>query len=65
MTINNKQTNIKDFADKLLNALNIGLKQMTEEAATNDESLVIAHKDGSFETIPAKELLETIHKKGE
>jgi len=62
MTINNKTKNIEDFASKLVDALNVGLKQMAEKAAANDESLVIAHKDGSFNSIPAKELLKDLSK---
>jgi hypothetical protein len=58
MTINNKKTNIEDFANKVVDALKAGLKDMAEKAAANNESLVIAHKDGSFDVIPAKELLK-------
>ena len=64
MAINNKQTNIEDFTNKLVGALNVGLKQMAEKAAANNESLVIAHKDGSFDTVPAKELLKSHYTKG-
>lgn len=62
MTIKNKQANIEDFANKLVNTLNAGLKQMTEKAAANNESLVIAHKDGSFDYVPAKDLLKNLSK---
>jgi len=62
MTINNKQTNIEDFANKLIDTLRGGLKQMAEKAAENNESLVIGDKDGSVKTIPAKELLKSLSK---
>ena len=53
-----------DFAKKLIAALNIGLIKMAEKAAENNESLVIGYLDGTSASIPAKELLKSLPKKG-
>lgn len=63
MTNNNKQTNIDEFAVKVIDALQAGIKQMAEKAAANNESLVIGYKDGTSASIPAKELLKTLPSK--
>ena len=52
------------FAQKLVDALSVGLKQMAEKAAANDESLVIGYLDGTFAHVPAKELLKSLPEKG-
>ena len=64
MTINNKQLNIDEFANKVVDALNVGLRQMAEKAAANNESLVIGYMDGTAASVPAKELLKSLPKKG-
>ncbi|MFP5082189.1 hypothetical protein [Pedobacter sp. JCM 36344] len=48
------------FTDKVMFGLKIALRKMTEEAALRDDSLVIGKKDGTFELVPAKELLKTL-----
>ena len=50
------------FTDKVMFGLNIALRKLAEEAALNDESLVIGDIDGNAKLIPAKELLNTLSK---
>ncbi|MCD0488533.1 hypothetical protein LPB86_09840 [Pedobacter sp. MC2016-14] len=50
------------FTEKVMLGLNIALRKMTEEAALNNESLVIGDKDGNVKSVPAKELLKTLPK---
>ena len=58
-----KEINFKSsFADKVMFGLKIALRKMTEEAALHDRSLVIGNSDGTFELVPAKDLLETLPK---
>ena len=64
MAINNINNNFDGFASKVVDALNIGLRQMAEKAAENNESLVIGYLDGTSASIPAKELLKSLPKKG-
>nr|WP_294796160.1 hypothetical protein [uncultured Mucilaginibacter sp.] len=52
------------FAQKLVDALNIGLREMAEKAAENNESLAIGYLDGTSASIPAKELSKQFPEKG-
>ncbi|MBE9661929.1 hypothetical protein [Mucilaginibacter myungsuensis] len=63
MTINNKHMEFDEFAKKFIDTLSAGLRQMTEKAAANNESLVIGNIDGTSRLVPAKELLKTLPKK--
>ncbi len=63
MTINNKQLNIDEFANEIVDALNVGLREMAEKAAANNERLVIGYMDGTSASVPAKELLKSLPKK--
>ena len=51
-----------EFADKVMRALRAGLRDMTEKAAVNNESLVIGNMDGTAKLVPAKEILKTLPK---
>jgi hypothetical protein len=42
--------------------LKIAMRKMTEEAALRDDTLVIGKEDGTFELVPAKELLKSLPK---
>lgn len=53
------------FTDKIMFGLRIALRKMTEEAALHNRSLVIGNNDGTFELVPAKELLETLPKESD
>ena len=47
---------------KVMIGLKRALRKLAEEAALNDESLVIGDKDGSVKSVSAKELLKTLSK---
>ncbi len=63
MAINNDNKNFEGFAAKVVAALNVGLRQMAEKAAANNESLVIGYMDGTSASVPAKELLKSLPEK--
>jgi hypothetical protein len=60
MIVKNGEQNISDFSAKILVGLNKALRKLAETAAANNESLVVGDKDGSFKSVPAKELLKTL-----
>lgn len=64
MAVNNSNKNFDGFAGKVVDALNAGLREMAEKAAANNESLVIGYMDGTSASVPAKELLKSLPKKG-
>lgn len=57
--VNNK-IEIKELTEKVLTGLRKALRQLIESSAVNNESLVIADKDGTIKTVPAKELLPLV-----
>jgi len=46
--------------EKVLTGLPKALRKLVESSADNNESLVIADKDGNIKTVPAKELLPLV-----
>jgi len=46
--------------ERVLMGLRKALRQLVENSAANNESLVIADKDGNVKTVPAKELLPLV-----
>lgn len=50
------------FTEKVMVGLKKALRKLAEEAALNNESLIIGDKDGNVKSIPAKELLKGISK---
>ena len=48
------------FTDKVMVGLKKALRKLAEEAALNDESLVIGDIEGNVKSVPAKELLKTL-----
>jgi len=46
--------------EKVLTGLRKALCKLVETSAVNNESLVIADKDGKIKTVPAKELLPLV-----
>jgi hypothetical protein len=46
--------------EKVLAGLRKALRKLVESSAANNESLVIADKDGNIKTVPAKELLPLV-----
>jgi DNA-binding Xre family transcriptional regulator len=50
------------FTDKVMIGLKKALRKLAEEAALNNENLVIGDKDGNAKSVPAKDLLKTLSK---
>ena len=50
------------FTDKVMIGLKRALRKLAEEAAVNDENLVIGDRDGNAKSVPAKDLLKTLSK---
>ncbi|MNK09435.1 hypothetical protein D3C87_273950 [compost metagenome] len=50
------------FTEKVMIGLKKALRKLAEEAALNNESLIIGDKDGNVKSNPAKELLKGISK---
>lgn len=50
------------FTEKVMVGLKRALRKLAEEAALNNENLIIGDKDGNVKSIPAKELLKGISK---
>ena len=46
--------------EKVLTGLRKALRKLVESSADNNESLVIADKDGNIKIVPAKELLPLV-----
>ena len=46
--------------EKVLTGLRKALRRLVESSADNNESLVIADKDGNIKIVPAKELLPLV-----
>lgn len=50
------------FTEKVMVVLKKALRKLAEEAALNNENLIIGDKDGNVKSIPAKNLLKGISK---
>ena len=56
----NEKTEISELSEKVLTGLRKALRRLIENSAANNESLVIADKDGNIKTVPAIELLPQV-----
>jgi hypothetical protein len=54
--------NIDELAAKVLEGVRKANQKLVEAAAANNESLIIGEKDGTFKSVPAKEILKTLSK---
>jgi hypothetical protein len=63
MPAKNSKHDINELAVKVLDGLNRALRKLAENAAANDEELIIGDKDGNIRSVPAKELLKTLPKR--
>lgn len=50
------------FTEKVMIGLKKALRKLAEEAALNNERLIIGDKDGNAKSVPAKELLKGLSK---
>jgi hypothetical protein len=57
------KTDFDVLSNKIMEGVNKALRELVETSAANNESLVVGDKDGSFKSVPAKELLKTLPKK--
>lgn len=48
---------VKNFTRKLETGLKLAERRMLEEKALRDETIVVSSSEGSFQYIPAKEVL--------
>ncbi|KIO74620.1 hypothetical protein TH53_25380 [Pedobacter lusitanus] len=48
------------FTDKVMVGLKKALRNLVEEAALNNENLVVGDKNGNPASVPAKELLKAL-----
>ncbi|QKJ31138.1 hypothetical protein HQ865_15700 [Mucilaginibacter mali] len=55
-------TDINEFAVKITESVNKAIRKMAEKAALNNEELIVGDNNGSFKSIPAKELLKKLPK---
>ena len=58
----NKNINLDEFSEKILEGMKIAIKKLVETSAKNDEELVIRDKDGKIKSVPAKDLLPIVQK---
>jgi len=62
MITKSNRTDINELAVKVIGGMRKAVRQLVETSAANNENLVIGDKDGSFKSVPAKELLKTLPK---
>lgn len=55
-----KQLNMAEFSEKILEGMRIAIKKLVEKSAANNEELIIGTEDGSFKSVPAKDLLDSL-----
>lgn len=46
--------------EKILQGIQIALRELAETSAANNEELIIGDKDGNVKSVPAKDLLKTL-----
>lgn len=56
----NKETNIHELSEKILQGMKIALRKLVREKAKNNEQLVIGDKEGNIVRVPAKDLLSSV-----
>jgi len=62
MTTKTSKTELDELADKVLIGVNKAIRKLVETTAAKGESLIIGDKNGNSKSVPAKELLKTLHK---
>ena len=62
MILQTKNTDLDEFAEKVLYGVNKALRKLVETSAANNQSLVVGDDKGNFKSVPAKELLKTLPK---
>lgn len=54
------KTDINELSGKVLSGVKKALVKLAEKSAANNEELVIADKNGSIKSVPAKDLLKAL-----
>jgi hypothetical protein len=62
MVSENNKTNINELSLRVIGGVRKAVRQLVEQSAANDESLIIGDKEGNVRSVPAKELLKTLRK---
>jgi hypothetical protein len=62
MIIEQNKTDVSELAGKIIFGVRKAVRQLVETSAANNEELIVGDKDGSFRSVPAKELLKTLPK---
>lgn len=60
--MNMKPENI-ELTNKIMAGIKKAVSDLVIKSAANDETLVIADKEGNVQLVPAKDLLESVNKK--
>ena len=60
MVVKKNTSDIDELAAKVIGGLRNAVRKLVETSAANNEELIIGDKDGSFKSVPAKELLKTL-----
>ncbi|MDP9047804.1 MAG: hypothetical protein M3N14_06680 [Bacteroidota bacterium] len=62
MIAQTKNTDLDEFAEKILFGVNKALRKLVETSAANNKSLIISDGKGNVKSVPAKELLKTLRR---
>jgi hypothetical protein len=62
MITQTKRAELDEFAEKILSGVNKALRELVENTAAKNGSLIIGDGHGNSKSVPAKELLDTFNK---
>lgn len=60
MNVDKNSTDINDLSAKVLEGVRKALRKLAEGAAAKNENLIIGDKNGNVQSVPAKDLLNTL-----
>jgi len=60
MIVDKKKTDINELSLQIAASINKANRKMAEDAAANNESLIVGDKNGGFKSVPAKDLLKDL-----
>ena len=62
MEIQNRKAEVEEMGRKLLTGLQMANRKLVENAAANNENLIVGDENGNPISVPAKELLKKMQK---
>jgi len=62
MDSQNRKTEVDEMGKKILSGLRIATRRLVENAAANNETLIVGDENGNPIAVPAKELLKKMQK---